>query len=149
MRPPIGRGRGIRFSPATAPSTPAIIIRGTLDASNLRVVGTSGGSQLADRLAEKLPAEEPSPPTTRAEATASDAAVVRRGTTRRIRTTYANKDPREIMKTLRQGNRNYIDKFDELLDGMEVQLEVRNHSPSPKHLADKKELFSRLSGLWL
>ena len=56
---------------------------------------------------------------------------------RKLRVTYADKDPREIMKTLRQGNRNYIDKFEELLDGMEVQMEVRNHSPSPKHLADK------------
>ena len=124
-------------------------MRGTLDATNLRVVGSGASSQLADRLTEKLPAEEPSPPTTKAEATANDAVVGRRSTTRRIRTTYANKDPREIMKTLRQGNRNYIDKFDELLDGMEVQLEVRNHSPSPKHLADKKEIFSWLSGLWL
>ena len=141
MRPSVGRGRGVRFSPATAPSTPAIVMRGTLDASNLRVVGSSGGSQLADRLAEKLPAEEPSPPTTKAEATASDAAVGRRGTTRRIRTTYANKDPREIMKTLRQGNRNFIDKFDELLDGMEVQLEVRDHSPSPKHFGGQKMNF--------
>ena len=138
MRPPIGRGRGVRFSPATAPSTPAIVMRGTLDAYNLRVVGSSGGSQLA----EKLPTEEPSPPTSKAEATASDAAVGRRGTSRKIRTTYANKDPRGIMKTLRQGNRNYIDKFDELLDGMEVQLEVRNHSPSPKHLADKKNFLA-------
>ena len=138
MRATIGRGRGIRFSPAAAPSTPVIPMRGTLQATNLRVVGSSGGSQLADRLAEKLPAEEPSPPTTKAEAPASDALVGRRSSTRRIRTTYADKDPREIMKTLRQGNRNYIDKFDELLDGMEVQLEVINHSPSPKHLADKK-----------
>ena len=93
-------------------------------------------------MTEKLPAEEPSPPTTKAEATASDAVVGRRSTTRRIRTTYANKDPREIMKTLRQGNRNFIDKFDELLDGMEVQLEVSNHSPSPKHLADKKNFLA-------
>ena len=75
---------------------------------------------MADRLAEKLPAEEPSPPTTKAEAPASDVVVGRRGTTRRIRTTYANKDPREIMKTLRQGNRNFIDKFDELLDRKSV-----------------------------
>ena len=44
------------------------------------------------------------------------------------------------MKALRHGNRNYIDKFEELLDGMEVQMEVRNHSPSPKHLADKNFL---------
>ena len=98
---------------------------------------------------EKLPLKEPSPPTNKAEARANDALVGRRSSTRRLRTTYADKDPREIMKTLRQGNRSYIDKFDELLDGMEVQLEVRNHSPSPKHLADKKEFFSRLSGLWL
>ena len=53
---------------------------------------------------------------------------------------YADKDPREIMRVLRQGTHNYIDKFDELLDGLEAQLEVRTHSPSPKHLADKKEL---------
>ena len=96
---------------------------------------------MADRLAEKLPAEEPSPPTTKAEATASDAVVGRRSTTRRIRTTYTDKDPREIMKTLRQGNRNYIDKFDELLDGMEVQLEVNDHSPSPKHFGGQKRIF--------
>ena len=114
-------------------------MRGTLQATNLRVVGSSGDSQLVDRLAEKLPVEEPSPPTTKAEAPASDALVGRRSSTRRTRTTYADKDPREIMKTLRQGNRSYIDKFDELLDGMEVQLEVRDHSPSPKHLADKKD----------
>ena len=44
------------------------------------------------------------------------------------------------MKALRQGNRNYIDKFEELLDGMEAQTEVRNHSPIPKHLADKNFL---------
>ena len=73
MRPPIGRGRGVRFSPAAAPGTPAIVMRGTLDATNLRVVGSGASSQLADRLTEKLPAEEPSPPTTKAEATASDA----------------------------------------------------------------------------
>ena len=41
------------------------------------------------------------------------------------------------MRVLRQGTHNYIDKFDELLDGMEVQTEVCNHSPNPKHLADK------------
>ena len=120
-------------------------MRGTLQATNLRVVGSSGGSQLTDRLAEKLPIEEPSPPTTKAEASANDALVGRRSGTRKIRTTYADKDPREIMKTLRRGNRNYIDKFDELLDGVEAQLEVCNHSPSPKHLADKK-IFSQLSG---
>ena len=88
---------------------------------------------------EKLPVEEPSPPTTKAEAPASDALVGRRSGTRRLRTTYADKDPREIMKTFRQGNRNYIDKFDEFLDGVEAQLEVCNHSPSPKHLSDKKD----------
>ena len=142
MRPTIGRGRGIRFSPAAAPSTPAIVMRGTLDATNLRVVGSHGNSQLSERLAEKLPLEEPSAPIPQAEAPASDALVGRRSGARRIRTTYANKDPREIMKTLRQGNRNYIDKFDELLDGMEMQLEVRNHSPSPKHLADKKNFLA-------
>ena len=53
---------------------------------------------------------------------------------------YVDKDPREIMRVLRQGTHNYIDKFDELLDGMEVQMEVRNHSPSPKHLAEKNFL---------
>ena len=93
---------------------------------------------MSERLAEKLPLEELSSPTNKVEAPADDALVGRRSGTRKLRTTYANKDPREIMKTLRQGNHNYIDKFDELLDGVEAQLEVRTHSPSPKHLADKR-----------
>ena len=50
--------------------------------------------------------------------------------------------PTRTRVTLRQGNRNYIDKFDELLDGVEAQLEVCNHSPSPKHLADKKDFLA-------
>ena len=51
------------------------------------------------------------------------------------------------MKALHQGNRNYLDKFEELLDGMEVQLEVRDHSPSPKHFGGQKiNFFGRLSG---
>ena len=91
-----------------------------------------------ERLAEKLPLEEPSAATDKAEAPANDALVRRKSGTRRLRTTYADKDPREIMKTLRQGNRNYIDKFDELLDGIEAQMEVCDHSPSPKHLAAEK-----------
>ena len=53
---------------------------------------------------------------------------------------YVDKDPHEIMRMLRQGTSNYIDTFDELLDGMEAQTEVCNHSPSPKHLADKNFL---------
>ena len=96
--------------------------------------------QVARAAAEKLPLEEPSSPTNKAEAPANDALVSRKSGTRKLRTTYADKDPREIIKTLRQGNCSYIDKFDELLDGMEAQLEVRNHSPSPKHLADKNFL---------
>ena len=148
MRPAIGRGRGVRFSPAAAPSTPVVAMRGTLQANNLRVVGSADNSQLLERLAEKLPLEEPSSPTNKAEAPAN-AALVRRSGTRKIRTTYTDKDPREIIKTLRRGNRNYIDKFDELLDGVEVQIEVCDHSPSPKHFGGQKEFFSRLSGLWL
>ena len=66
----------------------------------------------------------------------------------KLRVTYADKDPREIMKALRHGNRNYIDKFEELLDGMEAQMEVRNHSPSPKHLADKNFLEFVLPAEW-
>ena len=141
MRPIIGRGRGVRFSPAAAPSTPVTVMRATLQANNLRVVGSSDNSQLSERRAEKLPLEEPSSPTNKAEAPANDALVKKSGT-RKVRTTYADKDPREIMKTLRHENRNYIDKFDELLDGVEVQLEVCNHSPSPKHLADKKDFLA-------
>ena len=137
MRAALGRGRGIRFSPATAPGTPVVPMRGTLQATNLRVVGSSDGPTLSERLTEKIPLEEPSSPTGKAEAPANDA-LVRRSGTRRLCTTYADKDPRKIMKTRRQGNRNYIDKFDELLDGMEAQMEVCDHSPSPKHLADKK-----------
>ena len=64
---------------------------------------------MSEHLAEKIPLEEPSSPTDEAEAPANDALVSRRSGTRRLRTTYADKDPREIMKTLRQGNRNYID----------------------------------------
>ena len=96
---------------------------------------------MSERLAEKLPLEEPSSPTNKAEAPANDALVGRRSGTRRLHTTYADKDSREIMKTLRQGNRNYIDKFDELLDGVEAQFEVCNHSPSPKHFGGQKESF--------
>ena len=96
-------------------------MRGTLQATNLRVVGSSSGSQLSEWLAEKLPLKEPSSPTNKAEAPANDAVASRRSGTQKVRTTYADKDPREIMKTLRQGNRNYIDKFDELLDGVEAQ----------------------------
>ena len=113
-------------------------MRGTLQATNLRIVGPGDGPKLTERLAEKLPLEEPSSPTNKAEAPANDALVSRRSGTRKVRTTYADKDPREIMKSLRQGSRNYIDKFDELLDGMEAQMEVHDHSPRPKHLADKK-----------
>ena len=104
----------------------------------MRIAGPGDGPKLTDRLAEKRPLEEPSSPTDKAEAAANDALVSRRSGTRRLRVTYADKDPREIMKTFRQGNHNYIDKFDELLDGMEAQMQVRDHSPSPKHLADKK-----------
>ena len=96
---------------------------------------------MSERLAEKLPLEEPSSPTNKAEAPTNDALVGRRSGTRKIRTTYADKDPREIMKTLRRGNRNYIDKFDELLDGVEVQLEVCAHSPSPNHFGGQKRIF--------
>ena len=138
MRATLGRGRGVRFSPATAPGTPVVPVRGTLQAANLRIVGPGDGPKLADRLAEKRPLEEPSSPTDKVEAPANDALVSRRSGSWRLRVTYADKDPREIMKALHQGNRNYIDKFEELLDGMEVQMEVHNHSPSPKHLADKK-----------
>ena len=77
---------------------------------------------MSERLAEKLPLEAPSSPTDKAEAPANDA-LVRRSGSWRLHATYADKDPREIMKTLLQGNRSYIDKFDELLDGMEAQLE--------------------------
>ena len=112
MRAALGRGRGVRFSLAAAPGTPVAPMRGTLQATNLRVVGSGDGPKLSERLAEKLPLEEPSSPTDKAEAPANDALVSRRSGTRRLRTTYADKDPREIMKTLRQGNRNYIDKFD-------------------------------------
>ena len=120
-----------------APGTPVTVMRGTLQATNLRVVGSSDNSQLSERLAEKLPLEEPSSPTDKAEAPANDALVKKSGK-RKIRTTYADKDSREIMKALRRGNRNYIDTFDELLDGVEVQLEVCNHSPSPKHFGGQK-----------
>ena len=113
-------------------------MRGTLQATNLRIAGPGDSPKLADRLVEKRPLVEPSTPTDKAEAPANDALVSRRSVTWRLRTTYADKDPREIMKTLRQGNHNYIDKFDELLDGMEAHMEVCDHSPSPKHLADKK-----------
>ena len=137
MRPAFGRGRGLRFSPAAAPGTPVVPMRGTLQAANLRIAGPGDGPKLTDRLAEKRPLEEPSSPTDKAEAPANDALVSRRSGSRRLQVTYADKDPREIMKALHQGNRNYIDKFEELLDGMEAQMEVRNCSPSPKHLADK------------
>ena len=140
MRASLGRGRGIRFFPATAPDTPVVPGRGTLRADNLRLIGPSDGPKLSDRLAEKRLLGEPSSPTDKAEAPAKDALVGRRSSSRQLRVTYADKDPRDIMKALRQGNRNYIDKFEELLDGMEAQMEVCNHSPSPKHLADKKFL---------
>ena len=106
---------------------------------------------MTERLAEKLPLEEPSSPTDKAEAPAKDALVSKRSGSRRLRVTYADKDPREIMKALRQGNHNYIDKFEELLDGMEAQMEVRNHSPSPKHLAEKNVMQFLAGGvvLWL
>ena len=112
-------------------------MRGTLQAGNLRIAGSGDGPKLSDRLAEKRPLAEPSSPTDKAEAPAKDALVSKRSGSRKLRVTYADKDPREIMKALRQGNHNYIDKFEELLDGMEAQMKVCNHSPSPKHLADK------------
>ena len=117
-------------------------MRGTLQATNLRIAGPGDGPKSMERLAEKLPLKEPSSPNNKAEALANDALVGRRSGTQRLRTTYANNDLHEIMKMLRQGNRNYIDKFDELLDGVEAQLEVCNHSPSPKHLADKKDFLA-------
>ena len=67
--------------------------------------------------------------------------MVKKSGKRKIRTTYADKDSREVMKALRRGNRNYIDTFDELLDGVEVQLEVCYHSPSPKHFGGQKRIF--------
>lgn len=140
LQPGLGCGRGVRFSPAAAPNTPVAAVRGTPQATNLRVVGSSDNSQLSERRAEKLPLEEPSSPTNKAETPANDALVKKSGK-RKIRTTYADKDPRKIMKALRRGNRNYIDTFDELLDGVEVQLEVCNHSPSPKHFGGQKRIF--------
>ena len=134
------KGRGIRFSPATAPGTPVVPVCGTLQSDNLRITSLGDGPKLTDWLAEKRPLVEPSSPTNKAEAPANDALVKKSGK-RKIRTTYADKDPREIMKMLRRGNRNYIDKFDELLDGVEVQLEVYDHSPSPKHFGGQKRIF--------
>ena len=112
-------------------------MRGTLQATNLRVVGFSGNPPLTERQAEKLPLEESPSSTDKAEVPAQDA-LVKKTVKRKLRTTYANKDPREVMRTLRHGNRNYIDTFDELLDGLEVNLEVCNHSPSPKHFGGQK-----------
>ena len=112
-------------------------MRGTLQATNLRVVGFSGNPPLTERQAEKLPLEESPSPTDKAEAPAKDT-LVKKTVKRKLRSTYANKDPREVMRTLRRGNRNYIDTFEELLDGLEINLEVCNHSPSPKHFGGQK-----------
>ena len=120
MRPGLGRGRGVRFSPAATPSTPVVAVHGTLQATNLRVVVSSDNSQLSERRAEKLPLEEPSSPTDKAEAPANDALVRKKSSSWSLRATYADKDPREIMRVLRQGIHNYIDTFDELPDGMET-----------------------------
>ena len=84
MRAALGMGRGVRFSPAAAPGTPVAAMRGTLQGTHLRVVGSGGGPKLSERLAEKLPLEEPSSPTDKAEAPANDALVSRRSGTRRL-----------------------------------------------------------------
>ena len=127
MRAALGRGRGVRFSPAAAPSTPIMPMRGTLQATNLRIAGPSDGPKLTERLVEKRPLEEPSSPTDKAEAPANDA-LVKKSVKRKDRTTYADKDPREMMKVLRCGNRNYIDTFDELLDGLAFVCTVMKYA---------------------
>ena len=86
----------------------------------MKITGPGDGPKLSDRLAEKRPLAKPSSPTNKAEAPAKDALVSKKSSLRQLRVTYADKYPRDIMKTLRQGNRNYIDKFEELLDGMEA-----------------------------
>ena len=136
----LGRGRHTRFSPAAAPGTPVVPVRGTLHSDRLRITGPGDGPKLSDRLENKRPLVESTTPNTKAEALAKDALGRRKSGSWSSQVTYADKDPREIMRVLRQGTHNYIDKFDELLDRLEAQTEVCNHSPSPKHLADKKFL---------
>ena len=117
----LGRGRHVRFSPATALGTPVVPARGTLYTDRLRITDPSDGPQLSDRRASKRPLVESSSPITKAKAPAKDALVRKKTSSWSLQVTYVEKDPREIMKVLRQGTHNYIDKFDELLDEMEAQ----------------------------
>ena len=142
----LGRGRQTRFSPAAAPGTPIVPMRGTLHADRLRITGPGGGPNLSDHLESKRPLVETTTSNTKAEAPAKDALAKRKSGLRSGQLAYTNKDPREIMKTLRQGTHNFVGKFDELLDGLEAQLEVWNHSPSPKHFGRQKFPRNVLAG---
>ena len=137
-RTSLGRGRQTRFSPVAAPGTLVVPVRGTLHSDRLRITSPGDGPKLSDGLESKRPLVKTTSPNTKAEASAKHALVRRKSGSWSSRVTYADKDTREIMKTLRQGTHNFIGKFDELLDELESQLEVCNHSPSPKHFGGQK-----------
>ena len=91
----LGRGRGIRFSPANAPGTPVVAARGTLQSDNLRITGLGDSPQLTERLAEKRPLVESSSPITKAEAPAKDALAKKKSASRSSQVSYIDRDPRD------------------------------------------------------
>ena len=74
----LGRGRPTRFSPAAAPSTPAVLVQGTLHSDILRITSPGDGPKLSDRLEGKRAAAGTTTSNTTAEAPAKDAVVDRK-----------------------------------------------------------------------
>ena len=144
----IRRGRQTRFSSATAPGTPAILMQGTLHADNLRITDPSDGPHMSDRMAGKNLAVMTTTSNTTAKSLAKDAVVKRKiGSHGTSQVAYAGKDPREMVKTLRQGTHTFVGKIDEILIPWTRNLRYVTIAPAPSTWADKNfKKFSRLSG---
>ena len=120
-------------------------MQGTLCSDSLRITGPGDGPNLSDRLEGKRPAAGTTTSNTTAEAPAKDALVRRKSGSWSSQVAYADKDPREMVKTLRQGTHTFVERFDEILDALDSQLEVCNHSPGPKHFGGQK-IQKKLAG---
>ena len=88
---------------------------------------------------------QPPPPTPRLKLQ-KDAMVKWKSGSRSSQVVYADKDPREMVKALRQGTHTFFGRFDEILDALGSQLEVCNHRPSPKHFGGQKFPKKLLAG---